>query len=160
MIEQTKRRTWWDGVRPYAEPAPLAALFLGISSGFPFAMIAATLTTRLAEAGIEKSTVTAFALTFLAYNFKWLWAPIIDAVQAAAARADRTAGFVADIHRVAGDGERWIYLGSIDPQAHIGAVAVAAILAGRVAGLRPSTSSSTPIVSAIASPPWSASDRG
>ena len=25
-----------EGVRPYAEPAPLTSLFLGISSGFPF----------------------------------------------------------------------------------------------------------------------------
>jgi PAT family beta-lactamase induction signal transducer AmpG len=69
---------WLSGVRPYLEPAPLAALFLGISSGFAFAMIGATLTTRLAQHGITKSAVTAFALTFLAYNFKFLWAPIVD----------------------------------------------------------------------------------
>ena len=61
-----------QGVRPYFEPAPLAALFLGISSGFAFSMIGATLTTRLAQHGITKSAVTAFALTFLAYNFKFL----------------------------------------------------------------------------------------
>src|SRR5436305_11557042 len=66
------------GVRPYFEAAPLAALFLGISSGFAFSMIGATLTTRLAQHGITKSAVTAFALTFLAYNFKFLWAPIVD----------------------------------------------------------------------------------
>jgi MFS transporter, PAT family, beta-lactamase induction signal transducer AmpG len=70
-----------EGVRPYFEPAPLAALFLGISSGFGFAMIGATLTTRLAQHGITKSAVTAFALTFLAYNFKFLWAPIVDNVR-------------------------------------------------------------------------------
>ena len=70
-----------DGVRPYAESAPLAAAFLGISSGFPFAMIGATLTTRLAQYGIRKSAVTAFALTFLAYNFKFLWAPFVDTVR-------------------------------------------------------------------------------
>ena len=69
------------GVRPYFERAPLAALFLGISSGFTFAMIGATLTTRLAQHGITKSAVTAFALTFLAYNFKFLWAPIVDNVR-------------------------------------------------------------------------------
>lgn len=118
-----------EGVRPYSEPAPLAALFLGISSGFPFAMIAATLTTRLAQAGIEKSTVTAFALTFLAYNFKWLWAPIIDAIK---------------LPIIGRFGQRvsWLwftallvmlsimYLGSLDPTANIGAVAVAAIMVG------------------------------
>ncbi|MBL6744766.1 MAG: MFS transporter [Pseudomonadales bacterium] len=65
-------------VRPYFEAAPLAAFFLGMSSGFPYALIGATLTTRLAQDGISKSSVTAFALTFLAYNFKFLWAPVID----------------------------------------------------------------------------------
>jgi PAT family beta-lactamase induction signal transducer AmpG len=68
-------------VRPYFESAPLAALFLGISSGFAFAMIGATLTTRLAQHGVTKGAVTAFALTFLAYNFKFLWAPIVDNVR-------------------------------------------------------------------------------
>lgn len=70
-----------DGIRPYLEKAPLAALFLGISSGFPYAMIGATLTTRLKQDGIEKSTITAFTLVFLAYNLKWLWAWIVDGVK-------------------------------------------------------------------------------
>lgn len=70
----------WQGVKPYVEPAPLSSFFLGISSGFPFAMIGATLTTRLAQDNIEKSTITAFALVFLAYNFKWLWAWVIDGI--------------------------------------------------------------------------------
>src|SRR5712672_725832 len=70
-----------EAIRPYFEAAPLAALFLGISSGFAFAMIGATLTTRLAQQNISKSAVTAFALTFLAYNFKFLWAPIVDNVR-------------------------------------------------------------------------------
>jgi PAT family beta-lactamase induction signal transducer AmpG len=69
------------GVRPYLERAPLAALFLGVSSGFTFAMIGATLSTRLAQHGVSKSAVTAFALTFLAYNFKFLWAPLVDHVR-------------------------------------------------------------------------------
>ncbi|HZM34417.1 MAG TPA: MFS transporter [Burkholderiales bacterium] len=72
---------WASALRPYLEAAPLAALFLGISSGFAFAMIGATLTTRLAQHGITKSAVTAFALTFLAYNLKFLWAPVVDHVR-------------------------------------------------------------------------------
>src|SRR5258708_16609917 len=67
-----------EGIRLYFEAAPLSALFLGISSGFAFAMIGATLTTRLAQHGITKNTVTAFALTILAYNLKFIWAPIVD----------------------------------------------------------------------------------
>src|SRR5690349_13578601 len=69
------------GIRPYTEAAPLAALFLGMSSGFPYAMIGATLTTRLKQDGIDKSTITAFTLVFLAYNFKFLWAWIVDGVR-------------------------------------------------------------------------------
>ena len=68
------------GVRPYVEAAPLASLFLGMSSGFPYAMIGATLTTRLKQDGIDKSTITAFTLVFLAYNFKFLWAWIMDEI--------------------------------------------------------------------------------
>jgi PAT family beta-lactamase induction signal transducer AmpG len=68
-------------VRQYTEAAPLAALFLGISSGLPYAMIAATLTTRLAQDGINKSAITAFSLAFLAYNFKWAWAWVVDGVR-------------------------------------------------------------------------------
>jgi len=77
----TKHSTLRASIAPYLEPAPLAALFLGISSGFTFAMIGATLITRLAQHGVTKSAVTAFALTFLAYNFKFLWAPIVDNVR-------------------------------------------------------------------------------
>src|ERR1041385_8288061 len=70
-----------SGIRVYLERAPLAALALGISSGFAFSMIGATLTTRLAQHGVSKAQVTAFALTFLAYNFKFLWAPLVDHVR-------------------------------------------------------------------------------
>jgi PAT family beta-lactamase induction signal transducer AmpG len=69
------------GVRPYTEAAPLASLFLGISSGFPYAMIGATLTTRLKQDGIDKSTITAFTLAFLIYNLKPLWSWVVDGVR-------------------------------------------------------------------------------
>jgi MFS transporter, PAT family, beta-lactamase induction signal transducer AmpG len=65
-------------LQPYFEAAPLGALLLGMSSGFPYAMIGATLTTRLAQHGIDKKSVTAFTLAFLVYNLKFLWAPLVD----------------------------------------------------------------------------------
>ncbi len=76
-----RQATWWDGIRPYVEKAPLASFFLGISSGFPYAMIGATLTTRLAQGGIDKKTITAFTLGFLVYNLKPLWAWAVDGVR-------------------------------------------------------------------------------
>jgi PAT family beta-lactamase induction signal transducer AmpG len=124
---------WTDalpaGIRPYFEAAPLTALFLGISSGFSFAMIGATLTTRLAQHGITKSAVTAFALVILAYNFKFLWAPIVDTVR------------LPFIGRF-GQRRSWLWfsgvlviaavtlLGAADPDAALYSVAVAAIAVG------------------------------
>src|SRR5436189_6470373 len=67
-----------SALKPYLEKESLAAFFLGVSSGFPYAMIGATLTTRLAQDGIDKKTVTAFSLAFLVYNLKWMWAWIVD----------------------------------------------------------------------------------
>lgn len=78
---EAEGRDLWGAIKPYLEKESLAAFFLGVSSGFPFALLAATLTTRLAQDGIEKSTVTAFTLAFLVYNFKWMWAWVIDSVK-------------------------------------------------------------------------------
>ena len=72
---------WLSGIRPYVEKAPLAAFFLGVSSGFPYTMIGATLTSRLAQDGIDKKTITAFTLGFLVYNLKPLWAWAVDGVR-------------------------------------------------------------------------------
>lgn len=80
-IESAERRSLWQSVMPYLEKESLAAFFLGVSSGFPFALLAATLTTRLAQDGIEKSTITAFTLAFLVYNLKFLWAWVVDGVK-------------------------------------------------------------------------------
>ena len=128
-----KTLDWWRRfstiLEPYMESAPLAAFFLGISSGFPFALIGATLTTRLAQDGISKSSVTAFALTFLAYNFKPLWAPMVDSVS---------------LPLIAKYGQRrsWLWfvssllicaifaLGLADPRHTLAAVAISAVAVG------------------------------
>ncbi|MEA3001388.1 MAG: transporter, family, beta-lactamase induction signal transducer AmpG [Sphingomonadales bacterium] len=121
-----------EGIRPYTEAAPLAALFLGISSGFPYAMIGATLTTRLAQDGIDKKSVTAFSLAFLVYNLKWLWAWLVDGVH------------IPVLHRL-GQRVSWLVLAGlfviaavanlalVDPSASLLYTAYAAVLVG-VAG--------------------------
>ncbi len=75
------QRSLWQSVQPYLEKESLAAFFLGVSSGFPYAMIGATLTTRLAQDGIDKKTVAAFTLAFLVYNLKVFWAWVVDGVR-------------------------------------------------------------------------------
>jgi MFS transporter, PAT family, beta-lactamase induction signal transducer AmpG len=118
-----------EGVRPYTEKAPIAAFFVGVSSGFPYAMIGATLTTRLAQDGITKSTVTTFALAFLVYNLKFLWAWIVDGVR------------IPVLHRL-GQRVSWLLVAGVlviaavanlalqDPSANIYQTALAAILVG------------------------------
>jgi PAT family beta-lactamase induction signal transducer AmpG len=123
------RSTLPASVRPYTEPAPLAALFLGISSGFPYAMIGATLTTRLKQNGIDKSTITAFTLVFLAYNFKFLWAWIVDGVRLPViGRLGQRVSWML----VAGAAviAAVVNLALADPAASIGSVVTAAILVG------------------------------
>jgi PAT family beta-lactamase induction signal transducer AmpG len=78
-------RIWGDRmpkqVKPYFERGPMAAFFVGVSSGFPYAMIGATLTSRLSQDGIDIQTVTTFSLALLMYNFKWAWSWIVDGVR-------------------------------------------------------------------------------
>jgi PAT family beta-lactamase induction signal transducer AmpG len=81
MTSASDSRSWIDAIKPYLEKEAIIALLLGISSGFPYAMIGATLTSRLAQDGIDKKAVTAFALAFLVYNFKWAWAWIVDGIR-------------------------------------------------------------------------------
>lgn len=81
MARAEGRRSWGEAIKPFLERGPLASFFLGMSSGFPYAMIGATLTTRLKQSGIDKATITAFALAFLVYNAKPLWSWIIDGVR-------------------------------------------------------------------------------
>ena len=133
-IETTPGRLEWvpAGVRPYLESAPLAALMLGISSGFPYAMIGATLTTRLAQNGIDKKTVTAFSLAFLVYNLKFLWAWLVDGVRLPIlSRLGQRVSWVlfAGALVIAAV----VNLALVDPSASILAAATAAVLVG-VAG--------------------------
>jgi PAT family beta-lactamase induction signal transducer AmpG len=123
------QRGWASAVKPYLEKESLAAFFLGVSSGFPYALIGATLTSRLAQDGIDKKTVTAFTLVFLAYNFKFLWAWVIDGVRLPViGRLGQRVSWmlvvgVAVIAAV-------VNLALVDPAANIGWVATSAILVG------------------------------
>ena len=116
-------------LKPYFEAGPLAALMLGISSGFPYAMIGATLTTRLAQDGISKKSVTAFSLAFLVYNFKFLWAPAVDRLPLPLlGRYGQRVSWLLLSSVLVAASVAW--LGLVSPQAGLGTVAMAAIAVG------------------------------
>jgi PAT family beta-lactamase induction signal transducer AmpG len=116
-----------ESVRPYTEGAPIAGFFLTVSSGAPYAMIGATLTTRLAQDGIVKSSITAFSLAFLVYNLKWLWAWVVDGVRLPIiGRLGQRVSWLllAGVLAMAAI----VNLGLVSPTASLAATAVAAIL--------------------------------
>jgi PAT family beta-lactamase induction signal transducer AmpG len=62
----------------YLEPATLRMLALGFSAGLPLLLVLGTLSFRLREAGIDRTTIGYLSWVGLAYGFKWCWAPLVD----------------------------------------------------------------------------------
>ena len=78
-IDQTSGND--TGWRYYLQRPVLVIFFLGFSGGLPFPLVYSTLTWWLAEAGIQRSTISTFAWLGFAYSFKFLWSPLVDAVR-------------------------------------------------------------------------------
>ena len=64
----------------YLRPRVLIVLFLGFSSGLPLALSGSTLLFWMREAGVDLGTIGLFALVGTPYTVKFLWAPLVDAV--------------------------------------------------------------------------------
>ncbi len=62
----------------YLQPASLRMLLLGFAAGLPLLLVLGTLSFRLREAGIDRSTIGYLSWVGLAYGFKWMWAPLVD----------------------------------------------------------------------------------
>ena len=71
-------RIWVQSLDVYANPRVRAMLFLGFSSGLPFALVLTTLSARLRQAGIDRTTIGYFSLVGLAYSLKYFWSPVVD----------------------------------------------------------------------------------
>ena len=69
---------WRDAFSVYATPQVWAMLFLGFSSGLPFPLVLTTLSARLRQAGIDRTTIGYFSLVGLAYSLKYFWSPVVD----------------------------------------------------------------------------------
>ncbi len=71
-------KRWRDAVRVYREPASLRMFFLGFAAGLPLLLVLGTLSFRLREAGVDRTTIGYLSWVGLAYGFKWAWAPLVD----------------------------------------------------------------------------------
>ena len=70
--------SWADTWRAYLEPASLRMFALGFSAGLPLLLVLGTLSFRLREAGLDRTTIGYLSWVGLAYGFKWVWSPLVD----------------------------------------------------------------------------------
>ncbi len=76
--EVPTRPSWGETLRVYLEPASLRMFALGFSAGLPLLLVLGTLSFRLREAGLDRTTIGYLSWVGLAYGFKWCWAPLVD----------------------------------------------------------------------------------
>jgi len=74
----SKKLGWLAALHVYLEPASWRMLCLGFSAGLPLLLVLGTLSFRLREAGIDRSTIGFLSWVGLAYGFKWVWSPLVD----------------------------------------------------------------------------------
>ena len=77
----TRQQSWKDSLLVYKDVRMLRILLLGAISGFPWVLIASSLSLWLKEEGLSRSTIGWAGLIFGVYAFNYLWAPIIDRIQ-------------------------------------------------------------------------------
>jgi MFS transporter, PAT family, beta-lactamase induction signal transducer AmpG len=119
-----------EGIQPYLTKRALAALAFGISSGFPYTLLAATLTQWLSEEGITRKAVAIFSWVLFTYNLKVFWAPLVDTIR------------IPLLSRFLGQRQAWLVVASLalvaaifnlagqSPKADLKYFAICAILVG------------------------------
>jgi PAT family beta-lactamase induction signal transducer AmpG len=75
-----KAAAWADALRVYLRPRVLIVLLLGFSAGLPLALSGETLRVWMADRGVDLGTIGLLSLAGLPYTIKFLWAPVVDAL--------------------------------------------------------------------------------
>ncbi|MCB2016093.1 MAG: AmpG family muropeptide MFS transporter [Hydrogenophaga sp.] len=78
MNQTSVKPSWGETLRAYLEPASLRMFALGFSAGLPLLLVLGTLSFRLREAGLDRTTIGYLSWVGLAYGFKWVWSPLVD----------------------------------------------------------------------------------
>src|SRR6266851_603618 len=124
----TARPSFADTLAVYLKTRVLIVLFLGFSAGLPLALSGSTLRYWMRESGVDLGTIGLFALVGTPYTIKFLWAPLVDALD------------VPILSRLLGRRRGWlvlsqlllmaaiVFLGACDPSAAPGLVAFGALL--------------------------------
>jgi PAT family beta-lactamase induction signal transducer AmpG len=75
-----ERASLSEALAVYLQPRVLAVMFLGFSAGLPLALSGSTLRLWMRQSGIDLETIGLFALVGTPYTIKFLWAPMVDAL--------------------------------------------------------------------------------
>ena len=78
--EASGRTGWRAAAAVYLRRDVLIVLFLGFAAGLPLALSGSTLLVWMAESSVDLKTIGLFALVGTPYTIKFLWAPVVDAV--------------------------------------------------------------------------------
>ena len=123
-----RRESFFSALAVYLRPRVLIVLLLGFSSGLPLALSGATLAIWMTDRGVDLGTIGLFSLVGLPYTFKFIWAPVVDALD------------VPFLSRALGRRRGWlvfsqlvlaatiVFLGFLDPVAAPFALAFAALM--------------------------------
>ena len=80
-MSEIQKTSWFEIYQFIKILECLRILLLGSISGFPWVLIASSLSLWLKEEGLSRSTIGWAGLIFAVYAFNYLWAPIIDRIQ-------------------------------------------------------------------------------
>ena len=77
---KSKATTLAAALAVYLRPRVLIVLLLGFSAGLPLALSGETLRVWMADRGVDLGTIGLLSLAGLPYTIKFLWAPVVDAL--------------------------------------------------------------------------------
>src|SRR5262249_48835793 len=78
--EPEPRRSWRDALEVYLQRRVLIVGLLGFSGGVPIVLIGSTLQAWMKESGIDIRTIGLYGAVATAYNIKFFWSPVVDAL--------------------------------------------------------------------------------
>src|SRR5688572_22450676 len=74
------RSSYLEAIAVYLRPRVLIVMFLGFSAGLPLALTGSTLQAWMTDYKVDLRTIGLFTLVGAPYTFKFLWAPVVDAL--------------------------------------------------------------------------------
>jgi PAT family beta-lactamase induction signal transducer AmpG len=78
--ERSRTGAFMDALAVYLRGRVLVVVLLGFSAGLPLALSGETLRVWMADRGVDLGTIGLLSLAGLPYTIKFLWAPVVDAL--------------------------------------------------------------------------------